>query len=53
MDWPRIGGNSWYLTPGRAVRGALKVGRGTIEEIGIADGRLVGDRQQARRLLRY
>jgi hypothetical protein len=47
----RIGLNSWYLTPGRAVRGVLKVRHGTIEEVGIADGGQVGPRRQARRFL--
>ncbi|MEA2161413.1 MAG: uncharacterized protein QOD66_3793, partial [Solirubrobacteraceae bacterium] len=47
----RIGLNSWYLTPARAVRGVLKVRHGTIEEVGIADGGQVGPRRQARRFL--
>jgi hypothetical protein len=47
-----VGSNDWYLTPGRQVRGVLKVRRGTIEEIGIADGRLTRTRKAAASFLR-
>jgi putative CocE/NonD family hydrolase len=46
-----IGRNTWYLTAGRSVRGALKVRHGVIEEVGIADGRLLTGRRAARRFL--
>jgi hypothetical protein len=36
----RIGINTWYLVPGRASHGVLKVRHGIIEEIGIVDRRL-------------
>jgi putative CocE/NonD family hydrolase len=46
-----IGRNRWYLTAGRTVRGVLKVRHGVIEEVGIADGRLLTSRRDARRFL--
>jgi hypothetical protein len=46
-----IGLNWWYLTPNGTSRGVLKVRRGTIEEIGIADKQLTNSRQAARRFL--
>ena len=36
-----VGLNDWYVVPGRAADGILKVRHGVIEEIGIADKRLL------------
>jgi hypothetical protein len=47
----RIGLNVWYLAPNGASRGVLKVRRGVIEEIGIADEQLTGTRRATRRFL--
>ncbi|HET9102424.1 MAG TPA: DUF6351 family protein [Solirubrobacteraceae bacterium] len=47
----RIGLNTWYLAPAGAGRGVLKVRRGRIEEIGIADKRLTTGRAASRRFL--
>ncbi len=44
-----VGKNLWYLGPEAGSRGVLKVRGDLIEEIGIADARLTGDRQAARR----
>ena len=46
-----IGLNTWYLTPGGASRGLLKVRHGVIEEIGIADPALTSSRAAAGLLL--
>jgi ABC-2 type transport system ATP-binding protein len=47
-----VGLNFWYLVPdGRAV-GVLKVRRGTIQEVGIAEARFVRTRRAARLFLR-
>jgi beta-glucosidase len=42
-----IGLNTWYLTPTGASRGVLKVRRGHVDEIGIAQTRLTGNRKVA------
>jgi pimeloyl-ACP methyl ester carboxylesterase len=47
----QVGRNTWYLTRTGASRGVLKVRRGRIEEVGIADGRLTRTRSAARRFL--
>ena len=47
-----VGANRWYLTPGRQVRGVLKVRRGVIEEIGIADARFARTANATRTFLR-
>jgi hypothetical protein len=47
-----VGRNFWYLTPGRQVRGVLKVRRGRIQEVGIAQKRLSTTRAQDRRFFR-
>jgi hypothetical protein len=47
----RIGQNTWYLNSTRRRTGVLKVRRGIIEEIGIANRRLTAGRRAASRLL--
>jgi hypothetical protein len=47
-----IGRNTWYVTPGTASRGILKVRNGVIEEVGIADPSVTTNRNAQRRLLR-
>jgi hypothetical protein len=47
-----VGKNFWYLVSERGSRGVLKVRRGRIEEIGIADARLTAKRAAVRRFLR-
>ncbi|HEX8975639.1 MAG TPA: TIM-barrel domain-containing protein [Solirubrobacteraceae bacterium] len=47
-----VGGNRWYLIPGRVSRGVLEVRHGAVEEVGIADRRLTGTRRSARTFLR-
>jgi hypothetical protein len=47
-----VGKNFWYLTPGRPVRGVLKVRRRFIQEIGIAQERESATRAQDRRFFR-
>jgi hypothetical protein len=47
-----VGKNRWYLVNEPGSRGVLKVRRGVIQEIGIADARLTRDRPAARRFLR-
>jgi hypothetical protein len=47
-----VGRNFWYLTPGKLTRGVLKVRRGVIQEIGIAQERVTGKPTQARRFFR-
>jgi hypothetical protein len=45
----RVGLNDWYVVPGRAADGVLKVRRGVIQEIGVADKRLLtGHKAQQR-----
>lgn len=46
-----IGLNWWYLAPNGTHRGMLKVRRGIIEEIGVADKRLTSSRRAAWRFL--
>jgi hypothetical protein len=47
----QIGVNSWYLVPGRAATGVLRVRGGQVREVGLADRRLTATRAAARRLL--
>ncbi|MDX6667634.1 MAG: hypothetical protein QOK04_1014, partial [Solirubrobacteraceae bacterium] len=47
----RIGTNTWYLLPGRAANGVLRVRRGVVEEIGIVDRALTGNGRRVRTLL--
>jgi hypothetical protein len=47
-----VGSNRWYLTPGQATRGVLKVRNGVIEEIGIAEARFTRTRMAGRTFLR-
>jgi predicted acyl esterase len=47
-----VGLNFWYLPPDGAGSGVLKVRRGRIQEIGIAEKRFTGKRAVARRFLR-
>jgi hypothetical protein len=45
-----VGLNDWYLVPGKAAYGVLKVRNGVIQEIGIADKRMIrGGRKGALR----
>ena len=46
-----IGRNTWYFVRDRAAAGLLKVRRGVIEEVGIADRRLCTRRGAARRFI--
>jgi alpha-glucosidase len=48
----RVGGNTWYLVSGRSSTGVLKVSRGVVGEVGIADRRLTAARGEAIRFLR-
>jgi hypothetical protein len=43
----KIGLNTWYVAPGAASHGLLKVRRGIIEEVGIADKRLTSGNRAA------
>ncbi|MFZ0042052.1 MAG: hypothetical protein WAK93_12150, partial [Solirubrobacteraceae bacterium] len=47
-----VGRNTWYLIPGPGRAGVLKVHRGVIGEVGIANRRLTATRPAARRFLR-
>ena len=40
--WFRIGVNRWYLISDHGVTDVLKVRRGIVQEIGVADRRLTG-----------
>jgi hypothetical protein len=40
-----VGANRWYVVPGKASEGVLKVRHGVIQEIGIADRRLLTSRR--------
>jgi hypothetical protein len=40
-----IGLNDWYFAPGAAARGVLKVRRGIIQEVGIANKLLTAGRK--------
>jgi hypothetical protein len=46
-----IGRNTWYLVPGRLSNGVLKVHRGMVEEVGVADRALRSGRIGTRRFL--
>jgi ABC-2 type transport system ATP-binding protein len=48
----RVGRNYWYLAPDGRVRAVLKVRRGTVQEVGIANTRLTAPRASAARFLR-
>jgi hypothetical protein len=48
----RVGLNSWYLAPDGSVRAVLKVRRGIVEEIGIAEKSLTANRRIALRFLK-
>lgn len=48
----RVGRNVWYLVSAGPSRGVLKVRRGVIEEVGIAQRGLTGSRAVAARFLR-
>jgi hypothetical protein len=47
-----VGANTWYLTTAGSVRGVLKVRRGVVQEVGIADARQVRTRRATGRFLR-
>ncbi len=47
----RIGKNDWYIVSGKRADGILKVQRSVIEEVGVADKRLLAGRAAQRRLL--
>ena len=47
-----VGLNYWYLVPGRAATGVLKVRHGHIQEVGIASRSLAKGRTAQRRLMR-
>ncbi|MEJ7751075.1 MAG: M14 family zinc carboxypeptidase, partial [Thermoleophilaceae bacterium] len=48
----RVGLNRWFVVPRRGARLVLKSRDGRIEEVGLADSRLVGTRARAGRFLR-
>jgi hypothetical protein len=48
----RVGGKTWYLTPGRSRRGLLLVRHQVIAEVGIAQPALLHSRSTATRFLR-
>jgi hypothetical protein len=47
----KVGFNTWYLIPGKFATGVLKVQRGVVAEIGIADKLFTSSRSAARRFL--
>jgi alpha-glucosidase len=47
----RVGAKTWYLLPGRASTGVLKVQRGSVLEVGLADRAFTRNAAVARRLL--
>jgi beta-glucosidase len=47
----RIGRNQWFLVAHPGGRGILRVQHGRVQELGIVDRRLTGNRRAARRLL--
>ena len=47
-----VGRNTWYLVTIHGGRGVLKVRRGRVQEVGIADRRLTAGRGAASRFLR-
>ena len=46
-----IGANDWYIVPGAAANGVLKVRHGVVQEIGIADKRVTRGRSAQQRFL--
>ena len=46
-----IGLNYWYIAPGHAANGVLKVRHGIIQEVGIANKRLTSGRKAQLRFL--
>jgi hypothetical protein len=48
----RIGLNDWYLAPDGSVTAVLKVRRGVVEEIGIAERALTSTRKQQSAFMR-
>jgi hypothetical protein len=46
-----IGLNFWYIAPGRAANGVVKVRHGIVEEVGIANARLTRGRAAQQRFL--
>ena len=48
----KIGGNIWYVLPGRHSTKVLEVRDGTVEEVGIANSALTATLAEQRRLLR-
>jgi hypothetical protein len=49
----RIGSNSWYIVPGTASRGVLRVTGGIIQEVGIATEAFTNTRAEQSRFLGY
>jgi hypothetical protein len=47
-----VGSNTWFIVPGRVSDGVLKVRRGVVQEVGVADKRLLHGRTAARRFFR-
>ena len=47
----QIGSNRWYIAPGKASNGVLKVRHGVIQEVGIANLQLTGGRAAQQRFL--
>jgi hypothetical protein len=48
----KVGLNDWYIAPGRKAAGVLKVRRRVIQEVGIADARLLHGRKARLRFLK-
>jgi hypothetical protein len=46
-----IGANNWYIAPGQKADGVFKVRKGVVQEVGVADKRLLSGRQAQRRFL--
>jgi hypothetical protein len=46
-----IGSNSWYIAAGKPADGVLKVRNGIVQEVGVAQRRLLSGRGAQRRLL--
>ena len=47
----KIGSNDWYIAAGRSADGVLKVRNGVVQEVGVADKRLLNGRAAQRRFL--
>ena len=47
----QIGSNHWYISPGKASNGVLKVRHGVIQEVGIANHQLTSSRTTQQRFL--